>query len=127
MHNKFFVYFFKDILKTKFVRTPLEVMNKFVNKIFVAKLVKFSPYRDEIVNFQNGKARVTLKTKGVRTHKKYHCDLFGCGLQAVTMEMNPLEEDNYLVRFFLQYSVIFSLTCFHALDVHDYTTFIFYF
>ncbi|CAB3997069.1 Hypothetical predicted protein, partial [Paramuricea clavata] len=100
---------FEDTLKTKFVRTPLEIIN--INKnVFNACLMKLSPYRSEEVRFKCGETHVMLNTRSYEVSKKiYDCDLFGCGLQAVTMEINPFRDDD-------KYQKISSLT---KLKIHN--------
>jgi hypothetical protein len=57
--------------------------------------MKLSPYRSEKVRFKCGETHVMLNTRSYEVSKKiYDCDLFGCGLQAVTMEINPFRDDD---------------------------------
>ncbi len=76
----------------------MEIINVTKN-VFSARLMKFSPYRRENVDFKCGETRVVLTIRGDEVSRKiYDCDLFGCGLQAVIMEIDPFRDnDTYQV------------------------------
>ena len=64
--------------------------------------MKFSPYHKEKnrVDFKLGGGQVMLMISGNEVSMKrfYDCDLFGCGLQVVTMETDPFRAgDTYQV------------------------------
>ena len=85
-------------MRPEFARTPLEITN-FTQDTFKASITKFSPYCDQSIVFNWGKTRVMIKTRGDQdSNKEYDCDLFGCGLQGVTMEIDPFRDnDTYQV------------------------------
>ena len=94
----YFIIHFKDSMRPEFARTPLEITN-FTQDTFKASITKFSPYCDQSIVFNWGKTRVMIKTRGDQdSNKEYDCDLFGCGLQGVTMEIDPFRDnDTYQV------------------------------
>ena len=82
------------------MKTPLEII-KIEKNTFHLSSVKFSPYNSENINFISGETHVKIKTMGDKVLKKpYDCDLFGCGLQALTMDADPFgDDDMYQVCF----------------------------
>lgn len=93
-------------MKRKFVRNPVEIMS-ITKNVFNASLLKFSPYRSDSVDLKCGETRLLLKTtRDEMSRKVYHCDLFGCGLQFVTMEIDPFRDDD-------KYQVRVLKSCFH--------------
>jgi hypothetical protein len=76
------------------VRTPVEIIN-FTKNAFKASITKFSPYRSDSIVFNWGETRVVITTTGDEDSKKcYDCDLFGCGLQGLTMDIDPFRDDD---------------------------------
>lgn len=73
----------------KIVHFPPKFEQRPNKKFFSACLLKYSPYRNERVQFPCGNESIFIATKGIVAKKDYECHLFGCGLQFVKFNFDP--------------------------------------
>ena len=87
------------------MRNPLEIFDV-ERREFIARYMKFSPYHKDnirvVLKLGGGRVMLKISGNGVFMKRYYDCDLFGCGLQVVTMETDPFRDgDIYQVRHFI--------------------------
>ncbi|XP_046846157.1 uncharacterized protein LOC124439911 isoform X2 [Xenia sp. Carnegie-2017] len=80
---------YEAILWRKIVHFPPKFEQRPYKKFFSACLLKYSPYRNESVQFPCGNESIFIATKGIVAKKDYECHLFGCGLQFVKFDFDP--------------------------------------